>query len=231
MKILSFAYSITPAEGGQAPHPLSFSVRKRPDLRQERGVQSSDSTEARKSDLLFVDSSNVGGKIPLVRSILLTILIFASVCVFAGCYSFTGSSVPPHLKTVGVELFEDQSGAGIPDLRENIRDKVTAQFNSDNSLQVTDVTKADCEVSGSISTVVDAPLVISAGTDVTSRRVTINVVADFQDLTLKKKVWEKTFTNFGDYVAGSSIAARQAAIDAATEKISEDIVLAVVSGW
>lgn len=153
------------------------------------------------------------------------------VLAFSGCYSFSGSSVPPHLKTIGIQLFEDQSGAGIPNLRESFRDKLVSQFNSDNSLQVTDVTKADCAISGAISTVVDAPQNISAGENVKSRRVTITVNASFQDLTLKKRVWEKSFTNFGDYNAGSSIAARQSAIDAATQKICEDIVLATVSGW
>jgi hypothetical protein len=50
-------------------------------------------------------------------------------------------------------------------------------------------------------------------------------------MKLRKKVYEKTFSNTGDYDSGAGFAAKQAALDEAIRKISEDILLETVSGW
>jgi hypothetical protein len=151
--------------------------------------------------------------------------------VMAGCYSFTGASVPPHLKTIAIPLFDDQSGSGEPSLREKLTNKLIDRFNRDNNLQVADKTHADSMIEGVISAMPDAPVVVTAGENVTKRRITVNVNVKFQDLKLKKKVWEKQFSNYEDYLAGSDIALRTAAIESALDKIAEDIVLETVSGW
>ena len=49
-----------------------------------------------------------------------SLLIFLSGCA----YSFSGSSVPKHLKTIAIPLFEDQSGFGEPGLKENFTTSV-----------------------------------------------------------------------------------------------------------
>ncbi|MFI5253794.1 MAG: LptE family protein [Bacteroidota bacterium] len=148
-----------------------------------------------------------------------------------GCYSFNGASVPPHLKTIAIPLFDDQSGSGEPGLREKITNSLVDRFNRDNNLQVADKTHSDSILEGVINAMPDAPAVVTAGENVTKRRITVNVTVKFQDMKLKKKVWEKQFSNFGDYQAGSDISLRTAAIDAAISKITEDIVLETVSGW
>ena len=58
---------------------------------------------------------------------------------FSGCaYSFTGASVPPHLKTIAIPLVDDQSGLGEPGLREKFTTELIQLFTSDNSLEVAD---------------------------------------------------------------------------------------------
>jgi len=47
----------------------------------------------------------------------------------------------------------------------------------------------------------------------------------------KKTIFENNFTNHGDYVPGEETNKRENAIAIAVEKLSEDILLAVVSGW
>lgn len=148
-----------------------------------------------------------------------------------GCYSFTGASVPPHLKTIAVPLFDDQTGMGTPDLREKLTRKLIERFNRDNNLQVADRSRADCIIEGVIVSMTDAPSVVAGGENVTKRRVTLNLKATFRDMKLKKQIWEKQLSNFGDYDSGADIAQRQAAIDVALDKLTEDIVLETVSGW
>jgi hypothetical protein len=82
-----------------------------------------------------------------------------------------------------------------------------------------------------ITSVTDAPAIVSAGEQITSRRLTINVKVIYKDLVQKKTIFENNFTNHGDYVPGEATNKREDAIAVAVDKLSEDILLAVVSGW
>jgi outer membrane lipopolysaccharide assembly protein LptE/RlpB len=165
-------------------------------------------------------------------SILYTILVCAVMAGFAGCmYSFTGASVPTHLKTVGIPLVDDQSGFGEPGLRETFTRQLIDLFNQDNSLQVADRSKADAILEGAIVTITDAPAVVQQGEQVSKRRVTMTVRFKFQDMKLRKKVWEKNFSNWGDYDSGGGLSQRQVGVQEATRKITEDVLLETVSGW
>jgi hypothetical protein len=168
------------------------------------------------------------------RRFLLRILIASLpglVACGCGVYSFTGASVPAHLKTVAIPLVDDQSGFGEPNLRENVTRAVTDQFISDNSLQVADRSTADAVLVGVITTVTDAPSVVEQGEQVSKRRITMSVRFTFQDMKLRRKVWEKSFSNWGDYDSGGGLSQRQAGLTEAIRKISEDVLLETVSGW
>lgn len=168
-----------------------------------------------------------------------TFVLMAALPVLVGLtgcpYSFTGASVPSHLKTVAIALFDDQSGFGEPGLRERFTTELTNAFISDNSLEVAERSTADALLEGVIMSVADAPAVIGqAGgqsDQVTKRRVTISVRATFQDMKLRKKVWEKTFSNWGDYDSGGGLSEQQSGLQDALKKITEDILLETVSGW
>ena len=161
------------------------------------------------------------------------LLIFAMMINFAACctYSFTGSSVPDHLQTVAIPIAEDRSGAGIPGLRELLTQELISQFIDDNSLQVTDRTKANAVVECTIVSYTDAPSIVAAGENVEQRRVTVTVQVVYKDLVKRVNIFDKRFSNFGDYAPGTTENERTLASEIAVNKISEDILLAVVSGW
>jgi hypothetical protein len=162
--------------------------------------------------------------------VILFVLVF-STCLLGCSYSFTGSSVPPHLKTIAVPLFDDQSGFGEAGLRELFTNKLISRFTQDNSLQIADKKDADSILEGTIVAVRDEPSVVGSGETVSKRRLTIVVNAAYQDMKLRKKVWEKQLSNWGDYEIGAGPAERQSAIAVAIEKLTEDILLETVSGW
>lgn len=149
--------------------------------------------------------------------------------VFGSCYSFTGASVAPHLKTVAIPLFEDVSGFGEPGLREKFTQKVIEQFRNDNNLELGERLTADSIIEGTISTVIDAPSVIGGNDIVRTRRVTVTVHASYTDMKFRKKVWEKDFSNWGEYTQGQQT--RDVALNQAVDKVAEDILLETVSGW
>ena len=151
----------------------------------------------------------------------------------SGCpYSFTGASVPKHLKTIAIPLVDDQSGFGEAGLRERFSTELTNLFISDNSLEVSDRTTADSILEGVITAVSDAPSVVGQGESVSKRRITMTVKFIYQDMKLRKKVWEKTFSQWGDYDSGGGLASqREAGLQEAIKKVTEDVLLETVSGW
>jgi hypothetical protein len=169
---------------------------------------------------------------PAVLALLAVIASLAALAAAGGCsYSFTGSSVPQHLRTIRIALFDDQTGSGEPALREQVTNRLIERFRQDNSLDATDQVSADCELEGAIATFTDLPTVVTAGESVQRARITIGVQAVFRDQKLKKTVYEKTFTAWGEYDIGADPTIRRAAITTAIDKVTEDILLETVSGW
>lgn len=160
-------------------------------------------------------------------NIILVVLVVAST----GCYSFTGASVPSHLKTVAIPLMDDQTGLGEASLRERMTRTLTDLFIRDNSLEVADKSTADSILDGVIVSARDEIVSVGGGETVNKRRINMAVRVVYQDMKLRKRLYEKTFNNYGDYDPTAGFAQRQTAFDEAIRKISEDILLETVSGW
>jgi hypothetical protein len=159
-------------------------------------------------------------------------MLIGALWCCAGCpYSFTGASVAKHLKTIAIPLADDQSGFGEAGLRERFTTELTNLFISDNSLQVADKTTADSILENVIISVSDAPSVVTQGEAVTKRRITVTVKCVYDDKIQRKRVWEKTFAQWGDYDSGGGLSQRENGLREAIRKVTEDILLETVSGW
>lgn len=146
-------------------------------------------------------------------------------------YSFTGASVPPHLKSIAIPVADDRSGSAEAGLRELLTQKLIQKFIDDNSLQVVDRVNANSILETSIVSFNDAPAIVSAGETIASRRITIGIKASYRDLVKKITVFDKVFTNYANYPATGSLNDRNRAIEEIIEKTTEDILLETVSGW
>lgn len=123
------------------------------------------------------------------------------------------------------------SGFGEPGLRERFTNELIDRFIRDNTLEVSDRGKADSMLEGMITTVRDEPLVVEEGEQVRKRRITITIKVVYHDLKLQKKVWQKDFSNWGDYESGAGVLERDTGIDQSINKLTEDILIQTVSGW
>jgi len=152
--------------------------------------------------------------------------------LLAGCsYSFRGGTVPPHLSSVAIPVVNDVSGYGDPSLRELFTLELTNAFITDASLELADRNSADAVLEGSIVEIRDAPNVLQGGEQVSQRRITVRVRMAFNDLKLRKEVWQKDFTAYGDYPSGGGLTQRQEGISEAVRKLTEDILNETVAGW
>lgn len=170
----------------------------------------------------------------MIKNILIIFTGFILIFLVYGCgcpYSFTGASVPAHLKKLAIPIVEDRSGSGEPNLRENLTTLLTRKFVEDNNFTLTDRSKADAVLECSIISISDAPAVVSAGENVSARRITISVKVVYRDLVKRTIIFEKTFSNYGDYSPSGGSVQRNSGIQISLDKISEDILLDTVSGW
>ncbi len=170
---------------------------------------------------------HLGQRLILPLFIIFTMINFTSCCV----YSFTGASVPKHIKSISISPAIDRSGSGISNLSELFTNKLTQKFIDDNTLRVANKANADASLDCTITSLTDAPSVVAAGENVTTRRITITVQATYKDLVKRKTIYDKSFSNYGDYPATGGINERQSAIETAVDRITDDILLDTVSGW
>lgn len=160
--------------------------------------------------------------------------IVMSCAIAAACsYSFTGASVPSHLNTIAIPVVDDRSGSGEPGLRETFTDELIQKFINDNSLEVADRTSADAILEVVILSVPEAPSAVTEGENVETRRITISVKAVYRDLVKRETIFDKNFSNYSDFRTdtGNYLEARNSAIEEATDKLTEDILLGVVADW
>lgn len=148
-------------------------------------------------------------------------LIFSSEC---GIYSFSGSSLPSHIKTVAVPLFEDSTSEfGID---QEITDGLIEVVTQDNTLKIATPRGADSLIRGKITQVQDRAGQYDEQENASDFRIYITVSVSFEDVKKRKVLWEETWTHWGAYTSD-----RQEGIEEAIDKIAQDILNRTVSGW
>lgn len=151
------------------------------------------------------------------------------LCASCGPYSFSGSDTP-HLKTVAVPVFEDQTAEFR--LKEQLTNTIIQAFTRDNTLKVADRRVADALLQGTILRVSEQAGIYTPQEQVQEIRVTITARIKFEDLKKRKTIWEELITQFGTYTPGSAASSdRQTALTEAANKIATEVINKSVSSW
>lgn len=146
-----------------------------------------------------------------------------------GVYSFSGSA-NPHLKTVAVPIFDDQTAEfGV---KEQLTNAIIASFNRDNTLKIADRRVADVIVAGTILRLNEQAGAYTSQEQVQEIRVYLTAKIKCDDVKKRKVLWEEELTQFGAYSPGGANSGdRQSAIAEAVEKIATEVLNRTVSGW
>ncbi len=160
------------------------------------------------------------------------ILIVFFLAALQGCYSFKGSSLPPHLKTIAIPVFEDRSGAGIAQFRGDLTGRLANKIESQSPLRFTpSMSRADALLEGAIISFADAPSQLSSKTErAITNRVTLVVQVTMTDRLKKTPIFSQSFVGFSDYSTGNYVA-QQGAIRYCIGQIVDEIFDRIVSGW
>ena len=165
-----------------------------------------------------------------MRTTINNILFIFLINLMVSCYSFTGGSVPAHLKTINIANVNDASGFGNPEYRDLMMQNLLDNFQRDNSLSIVE-TGGDSRLTVIISSIYESAIAVNPGELETDRKININCDVEFFDAVNQKQVFKRNFTNNDIYSFSEGQTGRDNIIKSILTKLSEDILLSVVSGW
>ena len=163
------------------------------------------------------------------KSKLILLTLFGTLFVIScGYYSLKGS-LPPHLNSVAIPLFENRT----PEfgITETLTDAVIDEFVRDGSLKITDRSAADVLIVGSIVSVNDRAGAFDQQETVQDIKVYVSVRIECTDQVKRQKMWDERITQFGSYDPAAGPSGREDAYAEAFEKISQEILNKTVSNW
>lgn len=145
-------------------------------------------------------------------------------------YGFAGGGLPPHVHTIAVLPFDNQTAA--PELQREVFDVLRAQLHRKLGLRDATEAKANALVRGSIQRYeTDIPIGYSAdnpSTTTARRMLQIAVDVELVDQVTGKTLWQrKGLTAQGQYEERGEAQGRQQAIN----RIVNDIVQGAQSQW
>lgn len=165
--------------------------------------------------------------------ILVRVLAFVLLSpLLTGCsYYSTSGSLPAHLKTVAVPLFENDSlEYGISEL---VTDALIEELVRDNVLKVVDEERADSLLRGRIVRAHDEPFTYTAEEEAREYRFRILSEVSYYDVKRSRMIWEETLEGWGTYDASAEgdSEARDRGKEDASQMLAKEILDRTTSGW
>jgi hypothetical protein len=161
--------------------------------------------------------------------------------LLSSCYTLRNASIPPGMKTLDVQFFENNSPLVVANLSQTFTEALKTRIRNQSSLSLSRNADADATLSGSIVGYTIAPVSIQAVANnvapiADANRLTITVRVKFVFNSAKTPAEKKLgfvdqdFTNYQDY-KGDIGAQEQSLIKTITDKITEDIFNKAFSNW
>ena len=168
-------------------------------------------------------SRNVTRLLCFVAAVMLTALL-------SGCYSFTASTLPSHIKTVNIHEVEDKTLD--PVLANNIHEAVVDMFkrNAGGVRLVNEDANADFEIT--LLSYTNKPENYNSNSDVETYRVTIRVEVKFYDNVKERIIYEsKSLSADGVYDVQANETEDRHGQPRAVEKLQDLIVSNALAKW
>ncbi|MDR6942866.1 LptE family protein [Mucilaginibacter pocheonensis] len=174
-----------------------------------------------------------------MKKLLGLIIVSSLSLMLSSCYTLKNSSIPPGLKTIDVQFFENNAPLVVNNLSQTFTEALKNRIRTQSRLSITR-NESDATMSGSIVGYSIAPVSIEAVANnvapiADANRLTITVrvkfVFDAAKTEADKKIsFEQTFTNYEDF-RGDIAAQEQNLIQRIVSKLTEDIFNKAFSNW
>lgn len=175
-----------------------------------------------------VNTSPIRSRAPARRRALVGVL--AMILATTGCYGFAGGGLPPHVKTVAVLSFDNETAA--PELPLELQEALRDGLRSRLGLRAASEARASAIVRGRITRFEpDIPVGFSSNPNQATsarRRLRVQVDVEIVDQVTGKTLWSRTGMQAeGEYADGSEENGRRQAV----ERIVNDVIEGAQSQW
>ena len=163
------------------------------------------------------------------RSLRLAVVTLVA-CLLAGCYSFTASTLPSHIKTVQIHEVEDKTLD--PVLANNIHTAVVDMFrkNAGGVRLVNEEANADFQIT--LLSYTNKPENYNSNSDVETYRVTIRVSVKFFDNVKERIIYESnSLSADGTYDIQKNESEDRHGQARAIEKLQDLIIANALAKW
>jgi hypothetical protein len=167
----------------------------------------------------------------------LAIALIGLIWVLQACtykLSLNGASIPPNLKSIRVEFFENTAPLVVNSLSQQFTEALKSRIRNTTSLSVVSG-EADAIMSGTITDFSIAPVSVQATNNTTApiadqTRLTITVNVKYVYDADKKLSFEHSFSKYKDF-KGDEGSQEQALIQDINKQLTEDIFNMAFANW
>jgi len=154
-------------------------------------------------------------------------------CLFTGCYSFKGISIPPNVNTFFVQNFEVLAASAPPTLAVNFTERLKDKIRNETRLTLRS-TEPDVEFSGKVDNYWVVAIAPQPGQVVARNQLKIRMSIQYTDNKNEAKTWTATkpFEFFAEFGTDKDLLSIQdQLIDQIFDQILEDIFNATFNDW
>jgi hypothetical protein len=157
--------------------------------------------------------------------------LFGSMFLFYACYSFTGSSLNPNVKTAQINTIRNNAPLKDLTLSNNFTNSLIDRFDQRTNLTMKN-DKADISINGSINKYELSFANITSNATAAQNRLTIAVKINYQNNIEPSKSFDKDFEDFENFDANSSLTdVESSLVPIITEKLIDRIFNAIITDW
>ncbi len=158
-------------------------------------------------------------------------LLSGLMLLFSGCYSFRDVSIPPEVKTVRIQYFENKARLFNPVLSPLLTDKLRQKVISQTRLTQVQGEDADYDIAGTITDCSVSTTGIS-NQQAASNRLNITVQIEFKNRLDESKNFEASVTRNFDFSASLTLDQAQLQLqDEIIRNLSDEIFNRIFSNW
>lgn len=162
-------------------------------------------------------------------------VVCAGLTALPSCsfYSFSGASIPSHLETIAIPIAEDNTASPSNNLGSDLTNLLTDRFVDRTRLSLTtNDAEADALLNARIQRYTNEPTGVSGDERATTNQVTIQVQVRYVDQTEDEELLNQTFSGSDEYDPGASgLTGEQEALQAALQRVADDIFSTATSNW
>lgn len=162
------------------------------------------------------------------------IITLTSLLIIHGCgtYSFSGASIPPEMKTLSVQFFENNSALVVPYLSQQFTEALKERIRNQSRLSIVR-NEGDANFEGRITDYSIRPVAIQGNERAGLNRLTITVNVKYTNTLNPELNFEQSFQAFQEFslTQGPIQTQEQKLIALINRQLTEDIFNKAFANW